>query len=486
MKARALEHIRRCVRRLIRLSARLVRSSRLLFLTLALLIGLGVLPSALTSELGSPATRWALVVGLALLQLLLVGGLVASMGRTIERTEREREWADVLASFGESLVAAPDSPTVFGTGLHAAMALASPSGATGAAVLQLQHGTWEVMQATGVLCESIGRRLSVAEVPVEWTVRPATGMQQLEGLEAAAAAALLGCYGPADHLLVTFGEAAQEEDAVILAVTSTASFHQGTRVRIGIVAQQIALAAALDRSRQALVRSERLAAIGQLAATVSHELRNPLAAIRNAVAFLRRRMAPTSDADRVPEFFDIIDREVKASNRIVTELLDFARSRPLLRTSTDLHHLVEELRGLVPLGRARLTNMVPKDLAPQLLDRDQLRQVLANLVQNAADAASAGRDAGAPGDGRDGEVWVHARVGVTGVLTIEVEDDGPGMPSEVASRAFEPLFTTKRKGTGLGLAIVTKNVAAHGGEVRFEDRAPNGTRFIVEIPPATD
>ena len=185
------------------------------------------------------------------------------------------------------------------------------------------------------------------------------------------------------------------------------------------------------------------------------------------------------------EFFDITYRQVKASNRIVTELLDFARTRPLLRTSTDLHHLVEELRGLVPLGRARLTNMVPKDLAPQLLDRDQLRQVLANLVQNAADAASAGRDAGAPGDGRDGEVWVHARVGVTGVLTIEVEDDGPGMPSEVASRAFEPLFTTKRKGTGLGLAIVTKNVAAHGGEVRFEDRAPNGTRFIVEIPPAT-
>ncbi|MFO0589626.1 MAG: ATP-binding protein [Polyangiaceae bacterium] len=401
--------------------------------------------------------------------------LVRRLVRALSRSRRERESSDVLVELGESLVAAPDAHTVFGTGLYATMALAEPIGATGAAVLQLHQGTWEVMQATGSLCAAIGRRLAKDQVPPSFAPGPSAPLQELRGAHAQRTAAILGVSERVTRLLLAYGEVAQEDDATIVAVTSAAPFSGGTRARIGIVAQQIALAAALDRSRQALVRSERLAAIGQLAATVSHELRNPLAAIRNAVAFLRRRMVPSGDADRVPEFFDIIEREVKASNRIVTELLDFARGRPLMSAPVDVRDLVEELRGLVPLGRCALLNEVPADLPPPMLDRDQMRQVLANLVQNAADAA---------GVERDGEVTVRARVAPMGTFVIEVEDDGPGMPPEVAARAFEPLFTTKRKGTGLGLSIVAKNVAAHGGEVRLEERAPNGTRFVIEIPPA--
>lgn len=451
------------------LRASVVRRSRLLFFVVAALTALALLFPMIASEHAQPF--WSVSTFAPMIELFLVGGLVSVMGRTIERTELEREWAGVLASLGESLVVAPDSLTIFGTGLHAAMALASPSGATGAAMLKLQDGAWEVMGATGVLCSSIGKRLDAESVPAEWC---AAGMRELSGEAATSAAAMLGCKGSVEHLFLTFGEAAQEEDATILAVASEAPFARGTRVRLGIVVQQVALAAALDRSRLAVVRTERLAAIGQLAATVSHELRNPLAAIRSAAAFLRRRMTPVPEGDRLREFFDIIDREIGASNRIVTELLDFARSRSLIRVPTDLHQLVEEVRQVVPLGRCRLTNTIPQDFPGQMLDRDQIRQVISNLVQNAGDAC--------PPD-RSGEVIVRAREGARGGLVIEVEDDGPGMSQDVAARVFEPLFTTKSKGTGLGLSIVAKNVDAHGGTVRVEERQPHGARFVVELPP---
>ena len=454
------------------LSASVVRRRRAAFFGVAMIGGIALVSQAIADH-PTPAHRWAAAVASAA-AIALAGGLVAAMGRTIEHTEREREWASVLASLGESLVVAPDSLTIFGTGLHAAMSLARPSGATGAAVLKLQDGAWEVMQATGALCPSIGKRLDGRVVPAEWC---AAGMCELHGDAAATTAGTLGCEGEVDHLLLTFGEAAQQEDATVLAVTSSAPFGQGTRVRLGIVAQQIALAAALDRSRLAVVRTERLAAIGQLAATVSHELRNPLAAIRSAAAFLRRRVGAAQEGDRVREFFDVIDREIAASNRIVGELLDFARTRSLMRAPTDLHRLVEEVRQVVPLGRCRLVNAIPPDFPARMLDRDQIRQVLGNLVQNAGDAC--------PAD-RQGEVVVRAREGARGSVVLEVEDDGPGMPPDVAARAFEPLFTTKSKGTGLGLALVAKNVDAHGGTIRIEQRDPHGARFVLEIPVPED
>jgi len=450
----------------------LVRRSRVAFFAVACVTALALLLPSSANERGPELRSIATLA--PMIELLLVGGLVWVMGRTIERTELEREWASVLASLGESLVVAPDSPTIFGTGLRAAMALASPSGATGAAVLKLQDGAWEVMQATGALCPSIGKRLDEDVIRPEWC---AAGTCELHGESAAIAAETLGCEGPVEHLFLTFGEAAQDEDATLLAVSSSAPFARGARLRLGIVAQQIALAAALDRSRLAVVKTERLAAIGQLAATVSHELRNPLAAIRSAAAFLRRRVSSAPEGDRVREFFDIIDREIDASNRIVGELLDFARTRSLLRAPVDLHALVEEVRQVVPLARCRLTNAIPRDFPAHLLDRDQMRQVISNLVQNAADASSVERE---------GEVSVRAHEGARGSLVIEVEDDGPGMPPEVAARAFEPLFTTKSKGTGLGLALVAKNVDAHGGTVRVEDGTPRGARFVIELPVPED
>ncbi len=232
----------------------------------------------------------------------------------------------------------------------------------------------------------------------------------------------------------------------------------------------------LEDVQERNLRVERLAAVGELAASVGHELRNPLAAIGNAHAFITRRLEKDGVIlnPKVQQFFDLMKRELDATAKIIAGLLDFARAREPKCSPTPLRPLTEEALGIIPTPppSVRVVNQVPEDLPVPELDRDQFRQVLANLVQNAVEAMP---------DGCDGEVLVVASSGAGELLTVKVIDNGPGMAPDVCEKVFQPLFSTKTKGTGLGLAIVNGIVEKHGGRISVESTVGKGTTFTLEL-----
>ena len=238
--------------------------------------------------------------------------------------------------------------------------------------------------------------------------------------------------------------------------------------------------AELERTHQIVSRNEKLAAVGQLAASVGHELRNPLTAIRNAHAYISKRVANTDAATdpRTVQFLGLQEREINACNRIISDLLDFARERPLDLRPCPLRPLVEEAMSVVTVrDGVRLINRVPEDLPIPALDKDQFRQVLVNLVQNAVEAMPAGRG---------GNVTVDAESAATGRWILRVTDDGAGIPADVQAKIFEPLFTTKSKGTGLGLAVVATMLKRHGCPISVQSSVGRGTEFTIQIPAQTD
>jgi signal transduction histidine kinase len=250
-------------------------------------------------------------------------------------------------------------------------------------------------------------------------------------------------------------------------------------------AKSRALDAALEhlkQSQEALVRSERPAAVGQLAASVGHELRNPLAAVRNAHSYITKKIetggngAPSAVAKdpRVRQFSDIINRELDACGKIISDLLDFARGRPVSRRPCPLRPLVEESLSIVPKRPGILVkNEIPADLPVPNIDKDQFRQVFTNLIQNAIEAF--------PSDGK-GEVIVSAVAQAGGDWVIRVKDNGPGMSEEVKNSVFQPLYSTKPKGTGLGLAIVQGSLTRHGAVINVHSTEGLGTEFVIELP----
>jgi PAS domain S-box-containing protein len=234
-----------------------------------------------------------------------------------------------------------------------------------------------------------------------------------------------------------------------------------------------------DRLREAqetVVRTEKLAAIGRLAASIGHELRNPLAAIRNAWFYLDRRLvqAPDSHPDqRVLQFSHVISTEIDRCAKIIGELLDFSRERAIYRVPTPARELVQSALAVVvkPSEGISLSNAVSGDLPVPNVDADQFRQVLVNLLQNAVEAV----------DPETGRVEVRASED-NGALTLIVTDNGKGMKEEVRARIFEPLYTTKLRGTGLGLAIVDGIIKRHGGRIEVTSAIGRGTTFSITIP----
>lgn len=235
------------------------------------------------------------------------------------------------------------------------------------------------------------------------------------------------------------------------------------------IAERKAAEAELVKAHEALLRSEKLAAVGQLAASIGHELRNPLSAVRNAMTFVMKRM-PTHDP-KVKQFFDLMDHELTSCGKIISGLLDFARERPLSRQPSPLRALVSEAAGLVDRGEVPVENGVPEELPIPEIDRDQFRQVLINLIENAVDAS---RESKKP-------VQIEASHGEAG-WTVVVRDEGVGIAEDVIGKIFEPLFTAKMKGTGLGLAIVRNIVKAHGGQIEVSSKVGLGTIFTVTLP----
>lgn len=235
----------------------------------------------------------------------------------------------------------------------------------------------------------------------------------------------------------------------------------------------------LEDSRERMARLEKLAAVGQLTATVSHELRNPLAAARTANAAVARRLRNVEGAledPRLQRFLAIVDRELGVCASLTSEMLEFVRERPLVLQPCSLHGLMEEVIDVVPSREGvSVVNRVPTALEPPWVDREMLRKVLINLVQNAVEAMPLGRE---------GVVEVSAELGVGRAFHIRVSDNGGGIPAGVLDHIFDPLFTTKEHGTGLGLTVVSSTVRQHGGTLRVESREGEGSVFTICLPRA--
>ncbi len=226
----------------------------------------------------------------------------------------------------------------------------------------------------------------------------------------------------------------------------------------------------LRRLEQHIRRAERLATVGQLAAGVAHEIRNPLASISGSIELLRTPQA--SDDDRA--LMSIILREIQRLNELIGDLLDYANPRPSQPLEFDLGVLVRETLQVARADKAFADVELVCDAEEPLLftaDPAKLRQVVWNLVRNAADAAVTG--------GKHVTVKAHA---TADAATIAFIDDGPGIPADQLQRIFDPFYTTKAKGTGLGLATCHAIIAEHGGRIDVVSEVGKGSQLVVRLP----
>jgi signal transduction histidine kinase len=228
--------------------------------------------------------------------------------------------------------------------------------------------------------------------------------------------------------------------------------------------------AELARAQQQLIQRERLAALGELSAVVAHEVRNPLGVIFNSLGSLRRLLRPTGDAKTL---FDIVDEEADRLNRIVGDLLDFARpSTPELRPEL-LERVVEDavVAAIAQQGaRIEVARELDPAVPPVAMDARLVRQAVLNVAVNAVQAMP-----------RGGRITIRMRREGDQAL-LEIEDSGAGIPDEVKGRIFEPFFTTKASGTGLGLAVVKRIVEGHGGAVSVRSAPGTGAVFALRFP----
>jgi PAS domain S-box-containing protein len=219
-------------------------------------------------------------------------------------------------------------------------------------------------------------------------------------------------------------------------------------------------------------RSERLAALGTMAAGLAHEIRNPLNAASLQLQVVERRLRrERPKVEGALEASGLVGVEMKRLANLVDEFLQFARPQPLRLVRADLRHTVEELVALIrpeAIAAGVEVSLRKGDGASVQIDEERIKQVLLNLLRNALEAA-----------GRGGRIELRVRADAVGVI-IEVEDDGPGLPSSDAP-IFEPFYTTKESGTGLGLSIVHRIISDHGGTIGVQSR-PGRTVFTLSLP----
>jgi signal transduction histidine kinase len=244
------------------------------------------------------------------------------------------------------------------------------------------------------------------------------------------------------------------------------------------LAARIALVVERAEAVSALEDARRLAALGSFAAAIAHDIRTPLTSISLNVQILRRKAELAADPD-IREHLDIALEELGRLDRSVAEILDVAKPVRLATQSIDVGELMETAASTLSpvLGEkqiALLTSLTgPSKSLHVQGDPQRLRQVLVNLVGNAAEASKPGA-----------QVTLRASSADNGNVAIEVEDHGRGITTDDLARIFEPFFTTRPDGTGLGLAICHKVVRAHGGDIRVRSIVGEGSTFTVVLPAA--
>jgi len=237
----------------------------------------------------------------------------------------------------------------------------------------------------------------------------------------------------------------------------------------------------LQESEEQLIQAEKLSSLGQMAASIAHEINNPLAGVLVYTQLIAKKLAQgTMETDVALDYLAKMAREVDRSSRIIRNLLDFARPSELSLGDVDVNEVIEDALQLVRhravLGQIELVEDYAADLPKVYADYDQLRQVLVNLTLNAIQATPL-----------QGRVALRTR-SAGNMLEVRVEDTGHGITEENLAKLFTPFFTTKEKGegVGLGLAVAKGIVEKHAGFVEVESVEGEGTTFIVSLPVQVD
>jgi signal transduction histidine kinase len=238
----------------------------------------------------------------------------------------------------------------------------------------------------------------------------------------------------------------------------------------------------LSQSEVVIERQEKLASLGTLAAGVAHEIRNPLTAIKFRLFSLKKSL-PSNFAET--EDIQIIGNEINRLERIVKDFIQFARPSDPALTSVSSQQILQDVHDLLKsqLGKRGIElNLEPAEPIWLKADKEQIKQVLINLVQNAAESIE-----------HSGAVQLRARQGAARraknsipVVTLEVSDTGKGIPPEMESRLFDPFFSTKDGGTGLGLPIAARIIEKHGGYIQYQTQQNRGTTFSIVLPRQID
>lgn len=298
------------------------------------------------------------------------------------------------------------------------------------------------------------------------------------GLAASAVSAI--CYIP--HILMAWHHipayALNQYAEIILfflvgAVTGAlADRDRKQRAELQLASEELAKAnRKLQDSFEQIKRADRLSAIGQLAASLAHEIRNPLASIDGAANLIESPQTP----DEIRKgSLAIIRKEIQRLNRLLTNLLDFARPRTPEFQTVDPGRLIDSIISLAGHSAEQKHITLRKDSPPSILpiecDPEQMKQVILNLAINAVQAMAG-----------PGEVLISARSSGASV-TISVRDQGPGVDPENLDKVFNPFFTTKEAGTGLGLSVVHQIVTQHGGVVNAMRNPGGGMTFSLVLP----
>jgi len=249
----------------------------------------------------------------------------------------------------------------------------------------------------------------------------------------------------------------------------------GVLVSVGIAAlllrSRMRHETSVQALQQELIRKERLAAVGELAGGVAHEIRNPLAGIGGALEILAREI-PADDDTR--EMMEEIQHQLDRMERLVQDLLAYARPGVLHPEWTDLHAVLKQATTSVAqrpnVPKAELVLQLDERVPEIYADPRELEHAFENLILNAFQAIAEG-----------GRIAVCTQR-YDGSVRVSIRDDGPGMDPDVRERIFEPFFTTKSRGTGLGLSLVRRAIENYGGEISVESAPGTGTCFYVLLP----
>ncbi len=263
-------------------------------------------------------------------------------------------------------------------------------------------------------------------------------------------------------------------DQTLRILVSTGCFYDGRGNQLGVVA----IIRNINETyllRQQVARADRLAAIGKVVASIAHELRTPLTSIRGFMQYLQGSDNPAE----WNEYGNIIIREVDGLNRIVSELLDLVRKKPLNLQKCNLNYLVEEVCLLARDNIASRKISFVLDLTENLpeieLDRGQIKQVLLNIIINAIESIA-----------EQGEIQVSTLLQPDNAVCVMVQDNGCGIAGQALEKIFDPFFSTKASGTGLGMSIAKQIVESHHGCIQIQSVEKKGSTIKLILPLYSD